>query len=290
MKSNAQESKKQRRASRLSKSNFEAQTLHFAQFVVHFMAYNPFAPTSVASPPGPVCCGILIRFFSRNLAWVGLAGPPDRVPGVPAVPFSMPVTSAAAPAPSGPAKVSIAQAAMQSAMNKRQGRVTLQSTSVKRPPTTEPTKPPTLTGTTTESAGISAISAPNLTETGQKRRRWDSTEPVVAGSGSSSLSTVTAGVPGFLASDSATKLATSSQSKDYEEQLRQQKEIQFLEARIRGMKVLLRRLHCVPSCTGFHRILFQGDSSKLQSLESLHNERLKHYEVLFIVAGRMLWL
>jgi hypothetical protein len=76
-------------------------------------------------------------------------------------------------------------------------------------------------------------------ESGQKRRRWDSTESVVAADSSLAVPTPPVAAASASVGDGLSKAGISSHPKDYEEQLRQQKEIQFLEARIRGMKVRL---------------------------------------------------
>lgn len=171
----------------------------------------------------------------------GVPAPAPAVPAMPPqphVPIPLPPAPTPAPAPAqDKPRVSIAQAAMQSAMAKREGRVVMKANALKRTSFSSPAAPEpqavAVEPIATETPQQPPEEAVTSTES-KRRRRWDSAEPVSNSTPSSSLECST--VPAPAPSEPAGKSADAKKSA-YEEQLKAQKEIQFLEARIRSMQV-----------------------------------------------------
>lgn len=157
--------------------------------------------------------------------------PPPVAPSVPPAPAPPVVVEPAKP------KSSIAAAALQSAKMKRDRQMIVQSLGPKKPVVESAAleKPAVSSSTQAPTASEQAASAPAPAEAqasdAKRRKRWDVLE-------SDAPSALTSSAIIEAVAPPSTELARSlKKPNDYEEQLRAQKEIQFLEARIRSMRV-----------------------------------------------------
>ena len=156
---------------------------------------------------------------------------PPAAPSVPLAP-APPVAEPAKP------KSSIAAAALQSAKMKRERQMIVQSIGPKKPAVESAAVDKAAVSSSTQGPSASeqaAAPAPAEVQPSdmKRRKRWDVLESdAPSAPASSSAVAVEAAAP------PSSELARAvKKPNDYEEQLRAQKEIQFLEARIRSMRV-----------------------------------------------------
>ena len=147
-------------------------------------------------------------------------------------------------ASSTPSGSSIAQAAMASAVVRHGGRVVMKMSSLGKrgsdAPATTPTPaalPPQTSPALPSPAPAPSATAGDGDDGSKRRRRWDMGGPTGEGLSSQPAVDLAGGTPSSAGTAASSVTMQVNKASEYEEQLRAQKEIQFLEARIRTMRV-----------------------------------------------------
>ena len=169
--------------------------------------------------------------------------PPQMMPHAGFMPAWLPTPPAAPSVPLAPAppvaepakpKSSIAAAALQSAKMKRGRQMIVQSIGPKKPVVESAAVDKPTVSSSTQGPAEQAAPAEAQPSEMKRRKRWDVLESDAPSAPASSSAAV---VEAAAAPPSSELAPAVKKPNDYEEQLRAQKEIQFLEARIRSMRV-----------------------------------------------------